>query len=130
MAAAASQSAKRPGLATVSAAGGMTRWTNAQVQILHDAVIAADTAKAGFAVAAAELGKSVGTVQQKYYALKRASGGGRKRQQSRAVNRDAALSLTRMTSLTIDELTSLAHQVKAEISRRQGELERASSLYN
>src|SRR4051812_853549 len=55
------------------------RWTDQEIKVLLDAVASSPTAKAGFENASKVLGKTVGTVQQKYYALKRKENGGRKR---------------------------------------------------
>ena len=141
--AAATSSRKKSGRAAAAAAGtaaaGAARWTESQVQTLMNAVNAADTAKAGFAVAAGELGKSVGTVQQKYYALQRAAGGGRKGRNKSAASGSRSGPARATTSglpgpaqlrvLTVDQLTALAQQVKTEVDRRRVELDRAAKLF-
>lgn len=135
---------------TTSAAAGAARWTERQVATLLKAVEASATAKAGFEVAASELGKSVGTVQQKYYALQRkARNDGevvapRRRGRPAGSARRATVTPTtvparvapsrngsadELRTLTIDELTSLAHRVKAEVERRRSELDAAARLF-
>jgi len=133
------ESARSNGTSAAGAVAGAARWTEAQVQTLIDAVNASETAKAGFAVAAGELGKSVGTVQQKYYALKRATGGGRKGSHGRASQGAGGSSAARMytatpseaqlRALTVDQLTALAQHVKSEVDRRRIELDRAAQLF-
>lgn len=54
------------------------RWTDAQVRLLLKTVKSSPTAKEAFAVVAEQLGKTPGTVQQKYYAVKRGKGKRRK----------------------------------------------------
>jgi len=101
-----------------------------------EAVKASPTAKAGFERAARELGKSVGTVAQKYYLLQRTAGTTRTRVTKRAAGarsagaaragkaRDAVAGTTptELAVLTTEELARLAGMLRKEIDRRQGEL--------
>lgn len=124
-----------------SAGRQVARWTDDQVRLLHDAVAAAPSAKAGFEQAARQLDKSVGTVQQKYYALKRSQGPGRRRGPSSqttpsgtrsagsAIDSRSPLGSDALARLTVDELTAVARRVKAEVERRRSELEKASRLF-
>jgi hypothetical protein len=120
------------------------RWTEAQVKVLRDAVQASPTAKAGFERAAAELGKSVGTVSQKYYALQRSAGKTGRRVTTRAASartagaarvskvRTAVADATPadLARMTTDEVARLAEMVRGEIDRRQAELSRLSKLFS
>lgn len=123
------------------------RWTEDQVQILMDAVKRSPTAKAGFERASQELGKTVGTVQQKYYALQRKAGGGRGTRTSGASSRvrstgtrgastrgagsRGAGPITRdyLAALTADDLVAVADLVRDEVHRRQQELQRAADMF-
>jgi hypothetical protein len=98
------------------------------------------TAKQAFETVARELGKSAGTVQQKYYNLQKATGGGAPKKRGRpagstnrattAAPRAAAStpSVTALKTMTVDELVTLATNVKGEIDRRSAELAAASKL--
>lgn len=126
-----------------------TRWTEEQVQLLLDAVKGSKTAKEGFATAAKQLGKNTGTVQQKYYSVVRAAGGGRTRKAggrkpgrpvgstnaaratggSNASASNAVPSASALRGLSVDDLVSLASRVKDEVDRRRRELDAASRLF-
>ncbi len=134
---------------TVAASGDRigrgTRWTEEQVALLLDTVVSSPTAKEAFEVVARQIGKSAGTVAQKYYNLqkasgspagaKRASSGGRPagRGPARSAGRPASAgargglpNATELRVLTVDDLTGLAMRVKTEIDRRRSELDAAS----
>lgn len=121
--------------------GRGTRWTEAEVQLLLDTVTASSTAKDAFEQVARELGKSAGTVQQKYYNMKRKAGGpsrrGRRAATTRAASaprasRGSASAAIRTPSsadlrlLTVDELVALASRVRGEVDRRRSELDAAA----
>lgn len=152
----AAKGAARAATTKAVTAGGQrigrgTRWTEEQVKLLLDTVGATDTAKEAFEKVARELGKSTGTVAQKYYNLQKGSGGsgnggarrgGRPRGAS-ASNRAGGARSTgasrtgatgggslptapQLRDVTVDELTGLAGRVKAEIDRRRTELDAAA----
>lgn len=116
-----------------SRVGRGTRWTEEQVAILMDAVKAAASAKEGFERAAKELGKNVGTVQQKYYNLQKqlrgdtgrrgSTGRGAAASGGSAPRRPELMSAAALRMITIDELGELAHRVREEIERRKQELD-------
>lgn len=122
--------------------GRGTRWTDQQVRLLLETVATSQTAKDAFEKVAGELNKSAGTVAQKYYNLQKAtgaaskSGRGRPKGSASASKSTASASAGRASSatpsaaqlrdVTVDELTSLATRVRAEIDRRREELEAAS----
>jgi hypothetical protein len=120
--------------------GRGTRWTDAQVSLLLDTVKGSSTAKQAFEVVAKELGKSTGTVQQKYYNLQKATGGGAPRKRGRpagSTNRATSAparssagtpNASALKTMTVDELVTLAKNVKGEIDRRRSELAAASKL--
>lgn len=139
---------KATGTAKAAAAKGSdrvgrgTRWTEEQVRLLLDTVTASSTAKEAFETVAKQLGKSAGTVQQKYYNLQKQAGGNAPRRRGRPAGRSAsarpATSATRtgampdaatLRGLTVDELVGLATRVKAEVDRRRRELDAASKLF-
>ncbi len=124
--------------------GRGTRWTEEQVKLLLDTVDSTGTAKEAFEVVASELGKSAGTVAQKYYNLQRAATGaargsrrGRRPASAAPRARAAASSAgassgslpgaTQLRTLTVDELVGLASRVKSEIDRRREELDAAAA---
>lgn len=120
--------------------GRAPRWTESQVQLLRDTVQASATASEAFRKVAHELGKSPGTVQQKWYALQRAAGTGRSRvsqplrkssqQRHRATPAAPHRAATQdLRALPVDDLIALAREVKAEIERRRKELDEASKLF-
>jgi hypothetical protein len=134
--------AKAPAKATSSArAGRGTRWSDEQVQLLMDAVKSARTAREGFEQAAKQLGKNVGTVQQKYYNTQKQLSGGVRRGGRRAAAAAAPVarrvagatsglpSATDLRSIPVDDLVALAQRVKAEVERRKQELGAASQLF-
>ena len=147
----AATGASKPALKGGAKIGRGTRWSEEQVALLLDTVKASKTAKEGFAVAAKQLGKNTGTVQQKYYAVVRAAGGGRVRKGSgrkpgrpagstkvaaRAAGTSAAAAATgsvpnaaALRKLSVDELVGLASRVKDEVDRRRKELDEASKLF-
>lgn len=142
MAATASKKKTKAASKTSDRVGRGTRWTDEQVSILMDAVKGAGTAKEGFEQAAKQLGKNVGTVQQKYYNLqKKLTGGGRRRaagaprtttataSTARAPRGAALPTATELRAITIDELVGLAQRVKAEVDRRKQEIDAAEKLF-
>ena len=131
--------------------GRASRWTEQQVKLLRETVDASATAKDAFQKVAKELGKSPGTVQQKWYALQRAAGKGRRpaaatarksagtgARGARSGNARGAAS-TRpagrsaagfdLRGMPVDDLTALARDVKEEVDRRRRELDEASRLF-
>lgn len=142
----AARTATKTGTRAVAAGGDRigrgTRWTEDQVSLLLSTVRNSDTAKQAFETVAKELGKSTGTVQQKYYNLQKAAGGSsapRKRgRPAGSTNRATSTSTSRASSsaptaaglktMTVDELVTLAKNVKGEIDRRSAELAAASKL--
>jgi len=116
-----------------------TRWTEEQVKILNDTVKKAATAKEGIEIAAAMLGKSTGTVQQKYYALRRAAGKGKSRKRRaaptpatapRPVRAEVAphastrtLASTAFSSMSNVQLTQLVQEATTELVSRMRTLE-------
>lgn len=126
--------------------GRGTRWTEDQVGLLMEAVKGSSTAKEAFESVARQLGKSTGTVQQKYYNLQKKAGGGTSRRGrrpaagARSAPRAAAPStsargggsglpgVSDLRGLTVDELVGLATRVKAEVDRRRSELDAAAKL--
>ena len=150
--AATKPSAKAAGSASTSRAGRGTRWTEEQVSLLMESVRRSSTAKEAFETVARELGKSTGTVQQKYYnLLKKRSGGGGTTGKRRgrppgssastapaaragagSARRPAVGSLpgtSELRALTVDDLVGLAQRVKAEVDRRKKELDAAAKLF-
>lgn len=138
----ATKAAKPVAKAPAARDGRGNRWTDEQVKILMDAVAGARTAKEGFERAAKQLGKNVGTVQQKYYnAQKQATGGVRRGARraaaagpaaARRVTSSAASALpsaTDLRTIAVDDLVGLAQRVKAEVERRKQELGAASQLF-
>lgn len=123
------------------AAAAKTRWTEEQVKLLMDTVQSSSTAKEAFQAVAAKLGKSAGTVQQKYYNLQKQAGGaatGRRRGRPRGSASTSAAATRRSTGggtsdadlrqLSVDDLVGLAVRVRAEVDRRRQELDAASKL--
>ncbi|MCW2924019.1 MAG: hypothetical protein JWM98_1423 [Thermoleophilia bacterium] len=126
--------------------GRGTRWTEEQVSLLMEAVKGSTTAKEAFETVAKQLGKSTGTVQQKYYNLQKKAGGGTGRRGRRSASgaRSASAAApapssrgratgglpgaTDLRTITVDELVSLATRVKAEVDRRKSELDAAAKL--
>jgi hypothetical protein len=125
--------------------GRGTRWTEDQVSLLLTTVKGSATAKQAFETVAKELGKSTGTVQQKYYNLQKATTGGGTRRPGRpagstnAARAAAGTSSSRASSngvpsatdlrgLSVDDLVRLTQLVKAEVERRSSELDRAKAL--
>jgi hypothetical protein len=144
---AASKAASKAASAGGDRIGRGTRWTEDQVSLLLDTVKASSTAKQGFEAVATQLGKSTGTVQQKYYNLQKAAGGGsgaRRRGRPRggaaaarpathapAASRSSANGLpnaTDLRGLAVDDLVKLTQLVKAEVERRSSELDAAKAL--
>ena len=147
----AAKGAKRAASSTVAAGGDRlgrgTRWSEEQVSLLMDTVAANPTAKEAFEKVAAQLGKSAGTVAQKYYNLQKASNGagrspGRPPRSgarsgagavrsaatgnARAARSGGLPTPSELRTLTVDDLTGLAMRVKGEIDRRRSELDAAS----
>lgn len=124
--------------------GRGTRWTEEQVSLLLETVTSSRTAKEAFEAVAKQLGKSTGTVQQKYYNLQKQAGGGSGRRRGRPAGSTRAAATassarsprqanslptaTDLRALTVDELVSLATRVKGEVDRRKQELDAASKL--
>ncbi|MCB0877912.1 MAG: hypothetical protein KDC46_02895 [Thermoleophilia bacterium] len=122
--------------------GRGTRWTEQQVKLLLDTVDSSGTAKEAFELVARELGKSAGTVAQKYYNLQKAATSGATKKQgpgrpagsrsrttgSKGAARTSAGLPTapQLRDVTIDELVGLAARVKAEVDRRREELDAAT----
>lgn len=130
--------------------GRGTRWTEEQVKLLLDTVGATETAKEAFEKVARELGKSTGTVAQKYYNLQKGGGGsggdggarrGRPRGAAASTRQGGGgstgtrrsgsgggslPSAAQLRDITVDDLTGLAGRVKAEIDRRRTELDAAA----
>jgi hypothetical protein len=126
--------------------GRGARWTDAQVKQLMETVAASPTAKHAFEQVAKDLGKSVGTVQQKYYNVQKKSGAPTKRRRGRPVgstnqrtatpaprvataSTTSILSAAELRTISIDELVSLASRVRAEVDRRRRELDQATKLF-
>ena len=63
--------------------GRGTRWTEEQVSLLLETVTSSRTAKEAFETVAKQLGKSTGTVQQKYYNLQKKTGASSGRRRGR-----------------------------------------------
>jgi hypothetical protein len=118
--------------------GRGTRWTEEQVKLLLDTVSSSGTAKEAFEVVARELGKSAGTVAQKYYNLQKGSGAAPRRR-GRPAGSGAGASAratggtggglptpAQLRGLTVDDLVGLAARVKTEIDRRRDELDAAA----
>lgn len=141
----AAKGAAKTGTRAVAAGGERigrgTRWTEDQVSLLLDTVKGSATAKEAFETVARQLGKSTGTVQQKYYNLQKATGGStgtrRRGRPAGSTNRSTAAprasgggatSTAALRAMTVDELVTLARNVKGEIDRRQSELAAASRL--
>ncbi|MCW2926877.1 MAG: hypothetical protein JWM86_845 [Thermoleophilia bacterium] len=150
---AGTSAAKAAASAGTERVGRGTRWTEDQVALLLETVGASRTAKEAFEAVARELGKSTGTVQQKYYNLQKANGtpAGRRRGRPRgaaasraagsngagsgasttrgtrgAASGGALPNATDLRSLTVDELVGLAQRVKSEVDRRRAELDEAA----
>lgn len=130
--------------ATSQRGGRTTRWTDEQVRLLMDTVRRSSTAKEAFEAVARQLGKSTGTVQQKYYNLQRkaggggsgsrrgrrpAAGGGTSTASAGAGRRSGAASEGDLRALSVDDLVNLASRVKTEVDRRRKELDAASALF-
>lgn len=113
--------------------GRGTRWTEEQVRLLMETVDVSSTAKEAFELVARELGKSTGTVAQKYYNIQKANGGGRGARRGRSKS-GAAGGAARLTSaadlrlLSVDELVTLTNRVRDEVERRRDELDAASKM--
>lgn len=128
--------------------GRGTRWTEEQVTLLLDTVKGSSTAKDAFETVARKLGKSTGTVQQKYYNLQKQRSGAPTRPRTKAGaaagprGRGSSARTTTGTrgpagdlpsagdlrALTVDELVTLATRVRGEVDRRRQELDAASKL--
>lgn len=126
--------------------GRGTRWTEDQVALLLDTVKGSATAKEAFETVAKQLGKSAGTVQQKYYNLQKQNGAGatprRRGRPAGSTNRPARATggaTSRATAggvptaaglrdLSVDDLVRLTQLVKDEVARRSAELDRAKAL--
>lgn len=143
-----SASTKRSTAGSASSAGKVgrgTRWSDEQVKLLQDTVKASATAKEAFEVVARQLGKSAGTVQQKYYNLQKAAGGGARRRPGRPAGTkrtsaaratgtaprssrtgNAQIDAIDLRALSVDDLVGLASRVKGEVDRRRKELDAAA----
>lgn len=125
----------------------LNRWTAAEVEQLLAAVKSAPTAKSAFATVAATLGRTEGTVSQKYCALARKRAASKKRRAKRETTKRAAGAPSRaaianpvarkaaanderrLRNLSTGEVVQLAQAVKTEVVRRQRELDIASKLF-
>ena len=143
-----SKGAKRAASSAVAAGGDRigrgTRWSEEHVALLLETVAANPTAKEAFEKVAGQLGKSAGTVAQKYYNLQKAAGGGATRKPGRPAGSGSAGSgasrattaratgtlptAAQLRTLQVDDLVGLATRVKGEIDRRRQELDAASRL--
>lgn len=110
--------------------GRFPAWTDDQVKVLREAVKSEATMSAAFEKTAKELGKSKGTVQQKWYKL---NGGAKVKRVSRPSASAAGAKARRngidVAALSSDELVQLAQSVQAEVKRRQDELSAAAGLF-
>lgn len=110
------------------------RWTPEQVDALMTAVREEKTAQAAFERVASELGKSKGTVQQKYYAVKKKTTPARKRAASVKASaplapRAVSNGHSNLADMSMGEFAALAEAVHAEAQRRRADIERVAGLF-
>ena len=83
------------------------------------------TAQEAFKAVAKKLGKSPGTVQQKYYAMKKASGTPTARQSKAAKVPAGGYSRGQLARLTLAGLVKLIDTAKQVLDAKQADLEKA-----
>lgn len=123
--------------------GKRNRWTEEEVHDLMQAVKAHKKQKDAFQEISDKTGRSVGTIQQKYYLLKKKGSGAKrgrpKGNASKALrnapvasksNKSApSVSPAYLSGLNSDELVNIAKLVKAEVDRRRKDLDTAVALF-
>lgn len=110
--------------------GALPRWTPEDIAKLEAAVKTAKSRSEAFQSVAAELGKSAGTVQQKWYQLQRKKS--KRAARSVAVRRGsvpARQASGKYAQMSSSELLVIAREVRAEIDRRQSELAEAKHIF-
>lgn len=122
----------RPVATTAKKRAKQNRWSDTDIEMLMKAVESAASNRKAFEQVAAETGRSVGTVQQKFYSLQRKKGvTGRvvasPSQRGRTVK--PAASRMDVSSLSTDELVGLASEVQSEMARRQKALAEAMGAF-
>ena len=111
----------------------MNRWTETDIEMLRQAVASAPSARKAFEQVAAETGRSVGTIQQKWYALKRksdskpATGRVGASTPSRGRSRSMNPSSVDVRSMDTSSLVAAVAEMHEELRRRQSELAAAMS---
>jgi hypothetical protein len=138
---AAKKPARKPAKSTSSAraraAGNAARrWSAQEIAYLKETVANSATAKEAFEVVGAKLGKSAGTVQQKWYAMQRSTGKGRrkaKRSVQKATNTAQATAAkaqavaskqwTNLRNVDQQDLFALYESARTEIDRRKREFD-------
>ena len=111
--------------------GPLNRWTDAEVAALKAAVKVAPSKRAAFQKVAEKTGRSVGTVQQKWYGMNQTSKAvkghrGRVGVSKPLTGRSGQPTID-VRSLDTDALVLLAAAVSGEVQRRQSELAKALS---
>lgn len=105
---------------------GPSRWTDAEVQALRDAVAKAPTAKAAFDQVAKKIGKSPGTVQQKWYSMQRAAGKGvaaGTKAASQVRVSYTPFGKAALRKLDAEELVTLIHNAREILQTKKDEIE-------
>lgn len=103
---------------------GLPRWTESEVEMLMTAIKTSPSNLKAFEAVAAETGRSVGTIQQKYYGLKKknmAAGGSVPNPVRGRSNASSALP-GGVSSMDTDTLVALVTEAHAELRNRQEKL--------
>jgi hypothetical protein len=109
----------------VKKGGSLPRWTEDQIQLLREEVAKGPTAQAAFERVAKKLGKSKGTVQQKYYAMKKASGTPTARQARAAKVPAGGYSRGQLARLEPADLVKLIETAKQVLEAKEADLAKA-----
>ena len=98
------------------------RWTDEQVELLRKAVASAPSAKAAFDQVAKQLGKSPGTVQQKWYAMQRAGGSAVRRASAVTTSYTSAYSKGALARLDPGELAKLIENAREVLATKKSQI--------
>jgi hypothetical protein len=138
--------ARKPSASTAraraaGAGAAARRWSAQEIALLKETVENSRTAKEAFAQVAQQIGKSTGTVQQKWYAMQRAAGKGRTARRARSgakrvastaqattakAQATASKQWTSLKELDVDDLVSLISSAQTEFERRRKAFEAAA----
>ncbi len=102
-----------------------TRWSEGDVQLLRNEVEKGPSAKAAFERVAKKLGKTTGTVSQKYYNLKKSSGAPTARQARGAKVPAGGYSRGQLSRLDPADLVKLIATARAVLDAKKGNLKKA-----